>query len=146
MYQSTIQKCCDKKTRGTFRSSLNQDQKKCQFRFAISRSWKRGVGPMVRHVVLGQLTLAESRGSFPAALAHPLVVDRLAGGRWLGSKYRRAEESRVLSSGSPFSATRDLTPAGPTPPSPPCEAKRDPQSNHETGIEGSKGSEIVAGR
>lgn len=58
-----------------------------------------------------------------------------------------AEENRALASGSLFSATRDLTPAGPTPPSPPCEAERDLRSIHETRekARNRKGSEIAAG-
>lgn len=54
------------------------------------------------------------------------------------------EENRALPSGFAISATRDLTPAGPTPPSPPCEAERDLRNSHET-RENSK-SEIAAGR
>lgn len=60
------------------------------------------------------------RGSgFPAAPAHPPYREAdQRRGRWLRSKCR--PRRAALSSDSPFSATRDLTPAGPTPPSPPC--------------------------
>lgn len=76
------------------------------------------------------LTGGSRGGGFPTESARATPSSQNVGGGVGGcvrNVGRGEPRSRRI---SPFSVTRDLTPVGPTPPSPPCKANRNPQSSY----------------